>query len=208
MSVVQRCLKFEHLKKHLKQFQLRFTYTESNLVGDERLVRLSLFNIIWLGTRGIEWPFAIAESEAEKVVDRFTEYFPMTHSYLGRLELKYFAALILYESKRKFCQIRQTVQFLDENNPYFDFERLTQVVDPEVSMTDKQLKGESGFIYLMAQIFPFYLSPEEEALQQTISSQTNKIRSIRLADLLAEIKQHFCFTTWPVRRAISCREFD
>ena len=38
-STVSR--KFEHLKNHLKQFQLRFTYTESNLVGDERLVRLS-----------------------------------------------------------------------------------------------------------------------------------------------------------------------
>ena len=49
-STVSR--KFEHLKNHLKQFQLRFTYTESNLVGDERLVRLSLFNIIWLGVRG------------------------------------------------------------------------------------------------------------------------------------------------------------
>ncbi len=137
--------------------------------------------------------FAIAESEAEKVVDRFTEYFPMTHSYLGRLELKYFAALILLRIKRKFCQIRQTVQFLDENNPYFDFERLTQVVDPEVSMTDKQLKGESGFIYLMAQIFPFYLSPEEEALQQTIHFFSNKQNPVYplVADLLAEMKATF-----------------
>lgn len=191
-STVSR--KFEHLKKHLKQFQLRFTYTESNLVGDERLVRLSLFNIIWLGTRGIEWPFAIAESETEKMVDRFTEYFPMTHSYLGRLELKYFAALILLRIKKgNFAKYDKRYNFLMKNNPYFDFERLTQVVDPEVSMTDKQLKGESGFIYLMAQIFPFYLSPEEEALQQTLqffSSKQNPVYPL-VVDLLAEMKATF-----------------
>ena len=185
--------KFEHLKKHLKQFQLRFTYTESNLVGDERLVRLSLFNIIWLGTRGIEWPFAIAESETENG-GSIHGVLPNDSFYLGRLELKYFAALILFlNQKRKFCQIRQAVQFPNENNPYFDFERLTQVVDPEVSMTDKQLKGESGFIYLMAQIFPFYLSPEEEALQQTLqffSSKQNPVYPL-VADLLAEMKATF-----------------
>lgn len=91
-----------------------------------------------------------------------------------------------------------------KNNPYFDFERLTQVVDPEVSMTDKQLKGESGFIYLMAQIFPFYLSPEEEALQNLaiLFKQTKPSLSVSRRLVSRDESNLLCFTTWPVRRAI------
>ncbi|WP_337248008.1 helix-turn-helix domain-containing protein [Enterococcus sp. JM9B] len=60
-STVSR--KIDKLKRHLKKFNIRFTYTEASMVGDERLVRLALFNIVWLGARGLDWPFAISEKK-------------------------------------------------------------------------------------------------------------------------------------------------
>lgn len=189
-STVSR--KFEKLKNHLKQFQLRFTYTESNLVGDERLVRLSLFNIIWLGVRGIEWPFALPEEEAEALVDEFSEYFPMTHSYMGRLELKYFAALVLLRIKKEnYAKYDKRYNFLMKNNRYLDFDRLKTFIGDRFALTDKQFKGESGFIYLMAQMFPFYFSTDEPALQQTLQFFADKKNPIYplVLDLLAEMKE-------------------
>ena len=56
-STVSR--KIDKLKKHLKRFNIRFTYTEAGMSGDERLIRLALFDLLWLGTRGIECPINV-----------------------------------------------------------------------------------------------------------------------------------------------------
>lgn len=191
-STVSR--KFEHLKNHLKQFQLRFTYTESNLVGDERLVRLSLFNIIWLGVRGIKWPFAVSESDAEAFVDEFASYFPISRSYLGKLELKYFAALVLLRiRKANFAKYDRRYNFLMKNNRYYDFNRLRTTLTADTELTEKQLKGESSFIYLLSQMLPFYLSEEDPSLQQTLTFYTTKQNPIYplVFDFLAQMKQTY-----------------
>jgi hypothetical protein len=191
-STVSR--KFENLKNHLKQFQLRFTYTESNLVGDERLVRLSLFNIIWLGVRGIQWPFAVSETEAEAFVDDFATYFPISRSYLGKLELKYFAALVLLRIKKEnFAKYDRRYNFLMKNNSYYDFNRLGPLLTTRTELTEKQLKGESSFIYLLSQMLPFYVSEEDRSLKQTLAFYTNKQNPIYplVTDFLEQMKQTY-----------------
>lgn len=176
-STVSR--KFEHLKLHLKQFNLRFTYTESNLVGDERIARMALFNILWLGIRGIEWPFKESEEDAERLAESFAEYFPLSRSYLGNLELKYFAALALTRiRKENFVKYDKHYNFLMKKNAYFDFERLKHALPEALELTEKQLKAESSFVFFIAQMIPFYTSKEDPALAQTLTIFSTKPNSI------------------------------
>ena len=154
---------------------MRFTYTESNLVGDERLVRLSLFNIIWLGVRGIKWPFAVSESDAEAFVDEFASYFPISRSYLGKLELKYFAALVLLRiRKANFAKYDRRYNFLMKNNRYYDFNRLRTTLTADTELTEKQLK-ENQVLSICSPNASLLLCLEEDpSLQQTLTFYTTK----------------------------------
>ncbi|MFY1066885.1 helix-turn-helix domain-containing protein [Enterococcus sp. AD013-P3] len=119
-STVSR--KIDKLKRYLKQFGLRFTYTEAGLVGDERVARLALFNIVWLGVRGIEWPFAMDEKIADDLVEGFSAYFPLSRTYVGRHELKFFAAIFYMRIKKdNFVKYDKAYDFLMRDNDYYDF---------------------------------------------------------------------------------------
>lgn len=61
-----------------------------------------------------------------------------------------------------------------KNNRYYDFNRLRTTLTADTELTEKQLKGESSFIYLLSQMLPFYLSEEDPSLQQTLTFYTTK----------------------------------
>lgn len=168
------------LKKHVKQFNLRFTYTEANLSGDERAVRIALFDILWLGTRGTVWPFkSVALEDAEKLVHAFSEYFPLSRTYLGAKELTYFAAIFLCRTRKKFFVLYdERYNFLMMNNPYYDFERLNKELSPIQALPSKYSKGESSFIFFLAHYAPFYTLDDDPSLIQTLhdfSSRPNPV---------------------------------
>lgn len=170
-STVSR--KIEKLKKFLKAFNLRFTYTEAGMVGDERLVRLALFNLIWLGSRGIAWPFSVSEEKAEELVAAFGEYFPLSRTYLGRWELKYFAAIFLLRiEKGNFVKYDKAYDCLMKDNDYYDFSRLNPLVDNQ--LTSRQNKAESSFIFFLAHFIPFYTLEDDPTLTQTIKDFSEK----------------------------------
>lgn len=170
-STVSR--KIDRLKRHIKKFNLRFTYTEAGMSGDERLIRLSLFNILWLGVRGIDWPFAVSEKEAEALVDQFAEYFPLSRSYLGRLELKYFAAIFLLRIKKNhFVRYDKAYDFLMKGNPYYDYERLNAFLGGRLPR--RECKAESSFIYFLAHSVPFYTVEDDPTLIQTINDFSHR----------------------------------
>lgn len=168
------------LKKHVKQFKLRFTYTEANLTGDERAVRVALFDALWLGTRGTVWPFkSVAIEEAERLANAFAEYFPLSRTYLGAKELTYFAAIFLCRMRKKiFVDYDERYNFLMMDNPYYDFERLNKELGPVQSLSPEHSKGESSFIFFLAHYAPFYTLDDDPSLFQTLhdfSSRPNPI---------------------------------
>lgn len=189
-STVSR--KIDTLKRHIKRFDLRFTYTEAGMSGDERLIRMALFNIVWLGVRGIDWPFDISEAEAEKLVDQYAEYFPLSRTYLGRWELKYFAAIFLLRIRRGyFVKYDKTYDFLMKDNDYYDFERLNRFLDGRLS--SRQNKAESSFIYFLAHFVPFYTLENDPTLTQTIkdfSQRQNPVYPLA-KEYLSFAKEHF-----------------
>ncbi|MEI5994485.1 helix-turn-helix domain-containing protein [Candidatus Enterococcus mansonii] len=157
------------LKKHVKRFDLRFTYTEANLVGDERSVRVALFDALWLGTRGTIWPFkSVTIEEAEKITAAFAEYFPLSRTYLGTKELTYFAAIFLCRTRKKmYVDYDNHYNFLMDNNPYYDFERLNKELGPR-ALPAKYSKSESSFIFFLAHYAPFYTLDDDPSLRQTL----------------------------------------
>lgn len=159
------------IKKHVKRFKLRFSYREANLTGDERVVRVALFNTLWLGTRGIAWPFKnVKRSEAVALVDAFSEYFPSSKTYLGAQELSYFAAIFLSRIRKKiFVQYDPKYDFLMKDNPYYDFERLNKVLGPVKALPPAKHKAESSFIFFLAHYAPFYTLESDPSLQQTLT---------------------------------------
>lgn len=178
-STVSR--KTEKLKNYLKVYNLRLTYTEANLVGDERLVRVMLFNLIWLGTRGIEIPLNIDLEKIDELVDAVSEYFPLTNSFFGSLEIKYFAALYLVRiAKGNFVKYDRRYNFLMKDNSYYDFERMN-LISQEFDLTPKQQKAESSFIFFLSHYVPFYTTENEASLLQTIydfSTRPNPVYSL------------------------------
>lgn len=171
------------LKKHVKQFNLRFTYTEANLIGDERAVRVALFDALWLGTRGTIWPFkSVAFEDAERLANAFAEYFPLSRTYLGAKELTYFAAIFLCRTRKKFFVCYdERYDFLMLDNPYYDFERLNQELGPIQALPPKYSKGESSFIFFLAHYAPFYTLDDDPSLIQTLhdfSARPNPVHEL------------------------------
>jgi hypothetical protein len=155
------------LKNYLKQFGLRLTYTDMGITGDERLARIALFAILWLGTRGLEQPIDVDSEKLETVVAHYQKYFPLSQTYFGNAELRLFAAIILARlSKKQVAKYDARANFLLKNNPYYDFRFMEDFLGED--FTTRQAKGESGFIYLLAHITPFYTVAEDQCLLQTI----------------------------------------
>ncbi|MDT2760020.1 helix-turn-helix domain-containing protein [Enterococcus xiangfangensis] len=164
-STVSR--KIDKLKKHLKRFNIRFTYTEAGMSGDERLIRLALFDLLWLGTRGIECPVNVEPHQLSRLVDSYKDYFPLSRTYFGTQELRLFAAIDLTRIKnKKFVKYDPRYNFLMKDNSYYDFTSLRELID--VPMTTRQLKGEASFIYFLAHFAPFYTIREDQSLKQTL----------------------------------------
>ncbi|MBP2097772.1 helix-turn-helix domain-containing protein [Enterococcus rivorum] len=182
------------LKKHVKKFNLRFTYTEANLVGDERVVRVALFNSLWLGTRGSFWPFTIDRAYVEKLVQNVSEYFPLSKTYLGSKELTYFAAIFLCRTSRKsFVSYDKRYNFLMEKNPYYDFERIEQA-DPFRFLSPEQRHAECSFIFFLAHYAPFYTLENDPSLIQTLhdfSQRKNPVYDLTQAFLTYAKKEIF-----------------
>ena len=164
-STVSR--KIDKLKKHLKRFNIRFTYTEAGMSGDERLIRLALFDLLWLGTRGIECPINVDKHQLNKIIDTYKDYFPLSQTYFGTQEIKLFTSINMVRvQKKKFTKYDPRYNFLMKDNPYYDFTSLRDLID--MPMTTRQLKGETSFIYFLAHYSPFYTIRDDQSMKQAL----------------------------------------
>lgn len=191
-STVSR--KIANLKKHLKKFRLRFTYTEASLAGDERLVRIALFNTLWLGTRGLYWPLDVSEKQAELLSNEFGNYFPQRNTYVGRLEMKLFAGITLARMKKgKFVKYDHAYDFLLQKNKYYNYFYSLEVSDilfTELDISKRQAKAENSFVYFLARYSPAYTQENDQALHQTIqdfSTRLNPVYSLT-KEFLGDVK--------------------
>ena len=190
-STVSR--KIENLKQYLKQFNLRFTYTEAGMAGDERLIRLALFSITWLGVKGVAWPFPTMKEEiAEELVDLFAEHFPLARTYIGRHELRFLAAIsYLRIKKQNYVRNDKAYNFLMKDNSYYDPDILEDW--HHFDLTPRQKKMETYFGYFLSHMIPFYTIAEDPALHQTLKDFAQRPNPLYLLaqEYLDWAKTHF-----------------
>lgn len=194
--------KIARLKVFLKQFKLHFAYANAGLLGDERVVRGALFNLIWLGTRGIFWPFAISRKTVKPFVTAFAPYFPLSQTFLGQIELEYLAAICLSRTRNKaFATYDPRYDFLMKDNSYYDFDLLERVLKSRIALTPMQLKGESGTIFFFSHYAPFYTLEDKETFRQTLANFSRKPNMVTsfVKEFLAEAEKNIFTKGIPIQ---------
>lgn len=134
------------LQRFLKKYKMKLSFEHMKLNSNsEQKLRLTLFTIIWLATRGNYWVLTIDKEKIEPIVDKLLPLFPNQDNSLLRRQLEIIVG-IQYE--------RLTKGFRVDNNP-----RLMKVVEmipgfnpsllsPLYSISDDSvLKQEAGFLY-------------------------------------------------------------
>lgn len=81
--------KSKALVEYLKQYDIRLNSSQLKLIGEERVIRIMLYTLIWLSSQGVNLP------ESEKMAidyDDLTEticpFFPDSYSYSGYRQIK------------------------------------------------------------------------------------------------------------------------
>lgn len=157
--------KIKPLTEFLHQFNIRISYTTMSLVGDETKIRLLLFYLMWLGTRGIVWPFAFPKSELEFFKKRFTRFFSLDTTFVGKKELEFFLAVSYGRMKRHFyVDYNPKYDFLFANSTYFDLTLLNDY--PNISL--QNAKGESAHFYFLSLFAPYFSDEKDPVLEATL----------------------------------------
>ena len=168
-STVNRKLK--KINQYLADYGMRFSYNPVDLLGDERMIRITLFYFTWLGTRGVAWPFSIPKEQVYPLADHYIRYFSMANSFMGRQELLYFATIFeLRISQNHLVAYDHKFDFLLEDTPYFD---MTSLNDYK-GLSAEEAKGESSFIYFLAHFAPYFTTNKDPLLQDTLANFARK----------------------------------
>lgn len=158
--------KIKPLVEFLKQFDVRISYTQMSLVGDETTIRLILFYIMWLGTRGMIWPFSVREEQLTYFEQHFNSFFSMDETFVGHRELEYFYAISYLRMHRHFfAPYNPDYDFIFKNSAYFDLQQMDNypsVLPPKTAM------GECSFLYFIALFAPYFTDINDPVLENTL----------------------------------------
>lgn len=158
--------KIKPLVEFLKQYDVRISYTQMSLVGDETTIRLLLFYIMWLGTRGMIWPFSFAEDQLSYYKDHFNTFFSMDETYVGHKELLYFYAISLSRMRRHFfAPYNPAYDFIFKDSAYFDLQLMN---DFPFVLPPKTARGECAFLFFIAHFAPYFTDINDPVLENTL----------------------------------------
>lgn len=68
--------KIAPLKRYLARYQIRFSYTNLELIGDEYQIRLALFVLYWTGYHDFTWPLTAVDYPAVQQLQQTTNWTP------------------------------------------------------------------------------------------------------------------------------------
>ncbi len=161
--------KIKALTEFLRNYNIRISYTTMSLVGNETKIRLVLFYLMWLGTRGLIWPFTFSEKSLEYFDQHFTKYFSLSGTFMGRKELQYFYAITQARINRGFyTEYNPHYDFLFEDSSYYD---LTLMKD-HPKITPLRTKGETAFMYFLSLFAPYFSEKDDPVLKSTLEEFT------------------------------------
>lgn len=84
----------QSLADYVQEFGVTFNRSQLAFKGDERLIRLILFNILWAASRGNDdYPFDLSESDLLKKLADLTRHTSLNWSFVGKKEVCLFAGI-------------------------------------------------------------------------------------------------------------------
>ncbi len=159
--------KMKPLTTFLKQFNIRISYTTMALVGEENKVRQALFYLMWLGTRGIVWPFNFKKEELSFLKENFKSYFSLNQTFVGKKELDLMLGISYSRMKKNFYAPYHTAyDLLFKKSDYYDLTLLDHV--PTIPL--KCAKGECAHFYFMSLMAPYFTETKDPVLSKRLSA--------------------------------------
>lgn len=76
------------LIRYLKQFNIKINTSQLTLYGDERVIRITLYALIWMSSQGTNLPKAKERPiNYERIIETISPYFPDSHSYSAQRQI-------------------------------------------------------------------------------------------------------------------------
>ncbi|MFV0559443.1 MAG: helix-turn-helix domain-containing protein [Enterococcus sp.] len=132
------------LKQFLKQYRLRLGYGKSMVKGDERLVRIVLFQLLWLGTNGLEIPYHYEETAVQATDAYIHEHPELTEFNYQRLLLLFTIIDARYRGENFLSNRHGNWLKCDQQE---DILAISRLLGEDVTLNPKRYLNENSFLH-------------------------------------------------------------
>ena len=132
------------LRKLLKRFQLKLSFSDLGFIGQESRIRLFLFDFYWLGYHGVDWPFKVLDEH--QIVQ---EYMALPNAKTNPVdileEILFWAICRVRISGNHFVTGNEAFDRIFNDYPPFQHDVYTREMFP--GFNQRYMKGENDFFY-------------------------------------------------------------
>ncbi|MEI5993168.1 helix-turn-helix domain-containing protein [Candidatus Enterococcus mansonii] len=101
--------KSKPLSDYLKTFAIKMNTSQLKLYGDERVIRMTLYALIWLATHGAKLPQIKNPSmDYKEIIDIVSPYFPDSYSYAANKQITLFLDIVYLRAKTGYQLTEKT----------------------------------------------------------------------------------------------------
>ncbi|MGC6769188.1 helix-turn-helix domain-containing protein [Enterococcus sp. LJL128] len=149
--------KAKPLNDYFKQFNIKLNISQLKLTGEERLIRIVLYALIWFTSQSMNLPNTDIRLDYEKIRNNISSCFPKHHSYSGTIQIKLMLDIIYLRITNGYFLTEKTK--ISSYVPT-DVELGKDFLEPIVTDA-KVLEAESQFSALLLVITPNYYDEED-----------------------------------------------
>ncbi|WP_311941175.1 helix-turn-helix domain-containing protein [Enterococcus dongliensis] len=179
---IASCMRhLQPLAEYTQQFGITFNRSQLSMKGDERLIRITLFNLVWAVSKGSEPLFQHFQSgELTTTLATLSQEIPLGRDYVGTKEIHLFVEITYLRIKHGFYV---------EDDPRYDaiFSKESQLpldaLEQFFPVSKNQLYAEYRFLQFMQYYAPTYIGNDDPRLPmiQQYLAEKNPLSTILLS---------------------------
>lgn len=152
------------LADYVQEFDLLFNRSQLTFKGDERLIRITLFNFIWAASRGTEKSLnVLAKQPIDEALLFLQHEIPLLQDYVGRREIHLFAE-IMYQRIRQGYYVVDDTRY--EEAKFSENQRVKTTLVEHLAIPAEHLDAEFHFIQFMMFYAPTFQFAEDVRIAQ------------------------------------------
>ena len=170
---VASCMRhLQPLANYIQQFGISFNRSKLSFKGDERLIRITLFNFIWAVSRGTDDLFQHFQTgELATTLKTLSHEIPLGQDYVGEKEILLFMEISYLRIKHGFyVQDDAKYQDIFSKKSLFPLDALKNILP----VPDEQLHAEYHFLLFMQYYAPTYTGKDDPRLPEIQQRLTKK----------------------------------